>query len=88
MRGDGTCSAVSRSIAEARVGLSCTVLFHHGVTEARRKELLETKETEAVDTRCNLAPANGQQLFRGRPRTDSGRRLYPTVAVSPFNPSV
>ena len=37
MRGEGTRAAVSRSIAEFKAWRSCTLLFHHGVTETRRK---------------------------------------------------
>jgi hypothetical protein len=37
MRGEGTRAAVSRSIAEFKAWRSCTLLFHHGDTETRRK---------------------------------------------------
>jgi hypothetical protein len=44
MRGEGTCAALSRSIAALNAGRSCTSLFHHGEQGDKGKNKQERED--------------------------------------------
>src|SRR6266478_6262031 len=58
IRGEGTCAVVSCATAVFRAWRSCTLLFHHGDLEARRKT--NDRKIEGQESRCEYTVALAQ----------------------------
>ncbi len=86
MRADGTPAEVSRSTAEFKAWRSCTLLFHHGVAETRRKTN-ERESEKPPNTQLTTVPrtTNDRRPTNFRLRTNDRPHTTPAVSCLSFS---